>query len=155
MTECSDQITITTCTRLSNVVTITIPAPHPFKVGDTVTVANATSSGTFVLTAVTATTVTYNQSGSNGSTSGGNIRHTSGNNRYRIVTKQEIRQLLDGLPEVRICTGYIANGTVSGTGTPLMGYRAWTPAYTWEEKRDQGVHQPDQRPINGQLGQQN
>jgi TonB-linked SusC/RagA family outer membrane protein len=36
--------------------------------------------------------------------------------------------------------GYIANGTVSGTGTPLMGYRAWTPAYTWEEKRDQGVH---------------
>jgi TonB-linked SusC/RagA family outer membrane protein len=36
--------------------------------------------------------------------------------------------------------GYINNGTVSGTGTPLMGYRAWTPAYTWEEKRDQQVH---------------
>ncbi|MEO5814398.1 MAG: SusC/RagA family TonB-linked outer membrane protein [Gemmatimonadaceae bacterium] len=36
--------------------------------------------------------------------------------------------------------GYITNGTVSGTGTPLMGYRAWTPAYTWEEKRDQGIH---------------
>lgn len=33
--------------------------------------------------------------------------------------------------------GYKNNGTVSGTGTPLNGYRAWTPAYTWQEKTGQ------------------
>ena len=36
--------------------------------------------------------------------------------------------------------GYVTNGTVSGTGTPLWGYRAWTPAYTWEEKTGQRVN---------------
>ena len=36
--------------------------------------------------------------------------------------------------------GYIGNGSVSGTGTPLMGYRAWTPAYAWEEKLGQNVN---------------
>src|SRR5205814_1856989 len=41
--------------------------------------------------------------------------------------------------------GYITNGTVStsgavpASGTPLWGYRAWTPGYTWEEKRESGV----------------
>jgi outer membrane receptor protein involved in Fe transport len=29
---------------------------------------------------------------------------------------------------------------VAGTGTPLHGYRAWTPAYTWEEKLAQNVN---------------
>ena len=29
--------------------------------------------------------------------------------------------------------GYKENGTVSGTGTPLTGYRAWTPGYSWQE----------------------
>ncbi|MEO7996948.1 MAG: SusC/RagA family TonB-linked outer membrane protein [Gemmatimonadaceae bacterium] len=33
--------------------------------------------------------------------------------------------------------GYKNNGTVSGTGTPLNGYRAWTPGYTWQEKTGQ------------------
>lgn len=33
--------------------------------------------------------------------------------------------------------GYKNNGTVSGTGTPLNGYRAWTPGYTWQEKTAQ------------------
>jgi TonB-dependent SusC/RagA subfamily outer membrane receptor len=36
--------------------------------------------------------------------------------------------------------GFKDNGTVSGTGTPLYGYRAWTPGYTWQEKTGQGVN---------------
>ena len=45
--------------------------------------------------------------------------------------------------------GYKTNGTVSGQGTPLTGYRAWTPAYSWEEKTGQGVN----RIIIGMNGQ--
>ena len=33
--------------------------------------------------------------------------------------------------------GYSTNGTVSGVGTLLHGYRAWTPAYTFQEKVEQ------------------
>jgi TonB-linked SusC/RagA family outer membrane protein len=36
--------------------------------------------------------------------------------------------------------GYKNSGTVSGTGTPLNGYRAWTPAYSWQELYQQGVN---------------
>ena len=36
--------------------------------------------------------------------------------------------------------GYKNNGLVSIVGTPLNGYRAWTPAYTWEEKLQQNVN---------------
>ena len=36
--------------------------------------------------------------------------------------------------------GYRTNGVVSGLGTPLNGYRAWTPAYTWEEKVGQRLN---------------
>ena len=36
--------------------------------------------------------------------------------------------------------GYKDNGTVAGTGTPLNGYRAWTPGYTWQEKTGQRVN---------------
>ncbi len=32
------------------------------------------------------------------------------------------------------------NGTVSGLGTPLNGYRAWTPGYMWAEKTEQSVN---------------
>jgi TonB-linked SusC/RagA family outer membrane protein len=32
------------------------------------------------------------------------------------------------------------NGTVSGLGTPLNGYRAWTPGYSWQEKTGQEVN---------------
>ncbi len=32
------------------------------------------------------------------------------------------------------------NGTVSGLGTPLNGYRAWTPGYMWAEKTEQTVN---------------
>lgn len=35
--------------------------------------------------------------------------------------------------------GYKNSGTVSGTGTPLNGYRAWTPGYSWQELFQQGV----------------
>lgn len=35
--------------------------------------------------------------------------------------------------------GYKNSGTVAVTGTPLNGYRAWTPAYTWQELFQQGV----------------
>ena len=33
--------------------------------------------------------------------------------------------------------GYSTNGFVARTGTPLHGYRAWTPAYTYQEKVQQ------------------
>jgi TonB-linked SusC/RagA family outer membrane protein len=36
--------------------------------------------------------------------------------------------------------GYKTNGTVAGTGTPLNGYRAWTPGYTWQEKIGQRIN---------------
>ena len=36
--------------------------------------------------------------------------------------------------------GYKENGTISGLGTPLSGYRAWTPGYTWQEKTSQLVN---------------
>jgi TonB-linked SusC/RagA family outer membrane protein len=37
--------------------------------------------------------------------------------------------------------GYRENGVVGGgLGTPLNGYRAWTPAYTWEEKAGQQLN---------------
>ncbi len=32
------------------------------------------------------------------------------------------------------------NGTVSGLGTPLNGYRGWTPGYMWQEKSQQAVN---------------
>ena len=32
------------------------------------------------------------------------------------------------------------NGTVSGLNTPLLGYRAWTPGYMWQEKTGQEVN---------------
>jgi TonB-linked SusC/RagA family outer membrane protein len=35
--------------------------------------------------------------------------------------------------------GYRGNGTVSGLGSPLNGYRAWTPGYMWQEKTEQTV----------------
>lgn len=36
--------------------------------------------------------------------------------------------------------GTRANGTVTGLGTPLNGYRAWTPGYSWAEKTGQEVN---------------
>jgi TonB-linked SusC/RagA family outer membrane protein len=36
--------------------------------------------------------------------------------------------------------GFAANGLVATVGTPLHGYRAWTPAYTYQERVDQGVN---------------
>ena len=36
--------------------------------------------------------------------------------------------------------GYRENGTVSGLGTPLYGYRAWTPGYTYQEQNAQLVN---------------
>lgn len=36
--------------------------------------------------------------------------------------------------------GTRSNGTVSGLGTPLNGYRAWTPGYMWAEKTEQEVN---------------
>ncbi len=35
--------------------------------------------------------------------------------------------------------GYKTNGVIAGVGTPLFGYRAWTPGYTWQEKTGQQV----------------
>jgi TonB-linked SusC/RagA family outer membrane protein len=36
--------------------------------------------------------------------------------------------------------GYRGNGLVSGLGTPLNGYRAWTPGYMWQERTGQEVN---------------
>ena len=36
--------------------------------------------------------------------------------------------------------GYRGNGTVSGLGTPLNGYRAFTPGYMWQERTSQEVN---------------
>ncbi|MEO7362760.1 MAG: TonB-dependent receptor, partial [Gemmatimonadaceae bacterium] len=36
--------------------------------------------------------------------------------------------------------GYKNNGSVSIVGTPLTGYRAWTPGFTWQEKTGQNVN---------------
>ena len=36
--------------------------------------------------------------------------------------------------------GYEQNGLLSIVGTPLHGYRAWTPGYTWEELLGQNVN---------------
>jgi TonB-linked SusC/RagA family outer membrane protein len=36
--------------------------------------------------------------------------------------------------------GYADNGTVSGLGTPLHGYRAWTPGYTFQELNEQRLN---------------
>jgi TonB-linked SusC/RagA family outer membrane protein len=37
--------------------------------------------------------------------------------------------------------GYKDNGVVGGgLGTPLSGYRAWTPGYTWQEKNGQALN---------------
>jgi len=36
--------------------------------------------------------------------------------------------------------GYKESGTVAGTGTPLNGYRAWTPGYSWQELFQQGIN---------------
>src|SRR5207237_864004 len=36
--------------------------------------------------------------------------------------------------------GYKNNGLVSQVNTPLHGYRAWTPGYSWDEKTGQNVN---------------
>ena len=36
--------------------------------------------------------------------------------------------------------GYKNNGTIATVLTPLNGYRAWTPGYTWQERNDQRVN---------------
>jgi TonB-linked SusC/RagA family outer membrane protein len=36
--------------------------------------------------------------------------------------------------------GYKNNGTIATVNTPLNGYRAWTPGYTWQERTDQTLH---------------
>lgn len=36
--------------------------------------------------------------------------------------------------------GTTDNGTVTTVGTPLMGYRAWTPYYSWSERTGQNVN---------------
>lgn len=36
--------------------------------------------------------------------------------------------------------GTRANGSVTGLGTPLNGYRAWTPGYSWQEQTAQSVN---------------
>jgi TonB-linked SusC/RagA family outer membrane protein len=36
--------------------------------------------------------------------------------------------------------GYKNNGTIATVNTPLNGYRAWTPGYTWQERTDQSLN---------------
>ncbi|HEY5951590.1 MAG TPA: hypothetical protein VIV40_39120, partial [Kofleriaceae bacterium] len=87
----SDAINVQSAIRSNNVVTVsTSPTLHPFAVGDSVTVAgmlNATFNGTFTILSVpTTTSVTYSQVGSNSTSSGGTIGHSSAGFKYRIET---------------------------------------------------------------------
>jgi len=36
--------------------------------------------------------------------------------------------------------GFKNNGNIAIVGTPLNGYRAWTPGYTWQERTDQNLN---------------
>jgi hypothetical protein len=85
---------ISTIQRTSNVVTVTTTLDHTFKVGQTVVVAGVTTgsfNGTFTVTATpTLDTFTYAQSGTNATSSGGDVTHagTPTNNRGVIVTPE-------------------------------------------------------------------
>jgi len=67
--------------RNNNVVTITTTAAHGFAVGNVVTISGVTDAtfiGSFTIASVpSATTFTYNQTGSNASSGGGTIPHTA------------------------------------------------------------------------------
>lgn len=67
-----DYAAVTAGSRTSNVVTVTVPAGHPFRVGDVIT-ANLTDNtydGTFTVTATTATTITWAQTAANDASAG-------------------------------------------------------------------------------------
>jgi TonB-linked SusC/RagA family outer membrane protein len=47
---------------------------------------------------------------------------------------------LFGGPGYKTNGSVATSGTVPTSGSPLNGYRAWTPGYTWQEKTGQGVN---------------
>ena len=85
---------IQTIQRTSNVVTVTTTLDHTFKVGQVVNIADVTTTsfnGTFTITATPSlNTFTYSQSGTNATSSGGNVTHpgTPTNNRGVVVTTE-------------------------------------------------------------------
>jgi len=68
----TDRANVTAAARASNVVTLTVPAGHGFGPGDVVTVdlSDNTFDGAFAVTATTATTVVYDQQGSDDASGG-------------------------------------------------------------------------------------
>lgn len=71
---------VVTAVRSANVVTVTTASPHDFAPGQTVAITEAADNsfdGAFTITGVTATTITYSQTASNGSTTGGTAWHAT------------------------------------------------------------------------------
>lgn len=83
---------ISTISRQTGSVTLTTTVIHDFHVGDVVTVAGVTDTsfnGTFtVLTIPTTTTITYAQTGSNSTSSGGTVEEDIGSGRAMVVTEE-------------------------------------------------------------------
>jgi hypothetical protein len=71
-----DQVAVSASVRTSNVVTLTVPSGHGFNRGDAIAVdlANASYDGNFEVSSVTATTIVYNHTGANLTTSTGTVR---------------------------------------------------------------------------------
>ncbi|HEY5925817.1 MAG TPA: MopE-related protein [Kofleriaceae bacterium] len=106
----SDQVNITTALRSNNIVTLTTAANHSFAIGDAIIVTgvvNATFNNggsnptTFIVATVPAANqITYALTGSNTTSSGGNVRHASSTYRYRVETKPIGFGIAPGDPEI-------------------------------------------------------
>lgn len=83
---------ISTIARSSNTVTLTTTVVHDFDVGDIVVVAGVTNSnfnGTFtILTVPSTTSITYSQTGSTTTSSGGTVEEQIGSARAMTVTEE-------------------------------------------------------------------
>lgn len=74
---------VATAVRSSNVVTVTTASPHDFAPGQTLAITEATNNsfnGTFTISGVTATTITYTQTAPDDSSSGGTAWHATNDN---------------------------------------------------------------------------
>jgi hypothetical protein len=92
----SDAVNISSIARSNNIVTLTLPAGHPFITGDSIIVAgvaNVTFNNgganptTWTVTSTTATTLTWAQTATNTNSSQGTVRHASTTYNYRVETK--------------------------------------------------------------------
>lgn len=110
-------ITPTGASRVSNVVTITTTTTHSFSAGQTVTVAGVTDSsfdGTFLITSVTSTTFTYDQTAADASSGNGTATGPFGPGTFQISRSHSG----DATTEIRIeRQGQFIALSHTGTGT--------------------------------------